>query len=1606
MKASLKFTWTLLFLFATVLTLTGQQIINLNPDKNGEPWIAGGLRELTAADYAYLGSLPSLEIAEQYKTRTLPSSIDNSTEPYFRPIFNQDGGSCGQASGIGYTFTYEQDFIRGVAANTPETQYPTHFTWNFLNGGNGGGSWYFDGWQIINADGCINVTGYGGSPWYGGQSRWMSGYADYYEGMGNRVLGIYSISVSTPEGLQTLKQWFYDHGNGSEAGGLVCFGGGVSGNFQTNTLPSGTPEAGKMVVTRWDASVNHAMTFIGYNDSIRFDYNNDGQYTNHLDINGDGIVNMRDWEIGVVKMANSWGTGWGNSGKAYVMYKTLAEPTETGGIWNNVVHLITTKPSCSPILTLKATVKHTSRNKIKISAGVSTDLTATLPENTLSFPLFSYQGGGLYMQGGSSEADKTLELGLDITPLLSYVINGQPAKFFLRIDGQDPYNEGSGQVNSFSVIDYSGATPQEVISSQSNVPINENGTIYLSVEKAVSFDAPLILTDNLPPAIAGQPYSYQLNAGGGLAPYTWDLKVDYTEEVFQGTFPSITSQPLSPNNNDDGFALQGIGFQFPFYGKLYDTLAISTDGSILFNNNFEYVRSASNIMSTRCITPYGADLMLYPASGDAMYYSGDETHATFRWKTSLFNQPDVNVDVAVTLYPSGKIEFFYGNDITPDANWAAGISEGNSNSYTLAAISGTYEIPDNYSTSFTSPSMAAGMSISSDGIFTGTPVGENQAWDVMFKVTDYNRISSMKSLLFSTVTSGQWSNDPAENNQISDMNGEQTLPKVATHPSGITYISWFSNDNGNYNVRLQKLDVNGSELWPANGILISSHPADTWITDYDMTVDNDTAALITFQDIRTGYNNSYAYRISPSGEFTYGANGIALFPGTVIQYSPKVLATADGNAVFVMQCFSDISKEYLKMQKISPSGELLWGAGGINIQELSIGNVSPSLIQSDGDNFIMVWYKTTGSFPSVTNKIYAQKFDANGSAVWAAPVGVYTNSGIPFYSTNIHISSDKANGVFITWHAEVSGSVFSSYVQHVTSTGTIMMPLNGALLSTHSTYHQIDPTATCFDASGEAYIFWDERDYNQNYRGLYGQRVSTTGTRLWGNTGKVFIPTSLSTHESFITARSTETDMIVFYQYYDFGNQEDSRMVAMRLNSDGEYIWPSGKVEFCTVPSDKLHPVFGYLDHTQYIISWSDQRNDGGDIYAQNIHIDGTLGISSGGHSITGTVTYANTSLSPLNDLTIGLKNSGGTTIATTTTNALGNYSFTSVPSGNYTLGVTSAKAWGGVTAGDVLLYKKHIASIAPLTGIYLASGDVNGNGELSASDVLLVKKRIVSLINSFTVGDWLYDNEPITVENSNVTSDFNGLTYGDANGSYLPPAVKQEMASQGMITLNPIISQTGAVEVPIHISGMADLGSFQFTVTYDPQKLSFSGISDWLPGMNDVTFGSPEPGKITFVWAADSEGIRNLNNDVCRMIFHAVSPEISEIGWGDNPTPAEFSDFDGNLFKPLFVNGVVGKPSATSGINELSLSLYPNPVASQTTLSFVLPTRSDVKIGIYDQTGKQSALVTEGAFPEGRHQILWNGTGFHGQRLSPGVYYCRIAACGQTSVQKLVVLP
>ena len=715
------------------------------------------LPKISAHDIEVLSMVKAIEIPAYYNDNptTLPWSHDNSGWMYMRPVFTQIAYECGQAAGIGYNFTYEINRLRNVSSATQENQYPTHFAWDWLNNaGNTTGVNCIEAWNILKDAGTPNVLTYGGMN-TGGTERWMSGYNNYYSAMQNRVLDYGMIEVATPEGLNNLKQWLVDHFEGSAYGGLANF----YANLQSNVyLPANTPEAGKCVVTQWAPSVNHCMTIVGYNDSIRFDYNGDGQYTNNIDINADGIVDMRDWEIGGLKFVNSYGTGYYNNGYCYMMYKTLADPKILGGIWNNRVFVVNPKTTYSPKATFKITIKHNSRNKLKVMAGVAADTNATAPEHWLDFPIINYQGNALYMQGGTSvEANKTLEFGLDITTLINYLPSGATGKYFFVLRENDPQNLGTGLIQNFSLMDYSSGTLQEIPYPSSGIPITENWITSLAINRA--FTKPNISITNLqiPTVPIYQPFSYQMNASGGNAPYYWKLEMDYTETTATAAFPGTGGTHLYPNNNSDGFVGQALPFEFPFYGKKYAKVYAQVDGYLRFDDQvypWPFVVDELNMMkSTTNISPYMCKpMVITTADGDGIWYEGNSNYALFRWKTSIYGfTGTTDLNFAVKLYPSGKIEYYYGPITTIDyVLWTAGISDGDDFTNHIINLSNVYGTPANTMVALDPVSLPTGLQMRKDGLLYGIP---EQAFDscvLRVYVRDNDNFATTRDYSFST----------------------------------------------------------------------------------------------------------------------------------------------------------------------------------------------------------------------------------------------------------------------------------------------------------------------------------------------------------------------------------------------------------------------------------------------------------------------------------------------------------------------------------------------------------------------------------------------------------------------------------------------------------------------------------------------------------------------------------------------------------------------------------------------------------------------------------------------------------------------------------------
>ena len=455
----------------------------------------------------------------------------------------------------------------------------------------------------------------------------------------------------------------------------------------------------------------------------------------------------------------------------------------------------------------------------------------------------------------------------------------------------------------------------------------------------------------------------------------------------------------------------------------------------------------------------------------------------------------------------------------------------------------------------------------------------------------------------------QWPSDPTENLLLADNSSRQVVPKISPTPDGGSYVGWYDMASGNYDVYLQRLDADGNELWPHNGILVSAHRQESWVMDWQLITDSRGNAVLVFADIREGtYQTIHAYRINRNGKMMWGPDGITLSKSNTYNTTPRVTEASDGDFVFAWAVESYAGSGNLMVQRVSPRGvERFDGGGLIAVNGQGVFPGWPNLAPAEDGNVIISWVADTDLY-SPTKFLLVEKFGPDGESVWGDPVTVFDVCSLtPAYRP--HIASDGNGGAFVLWHYAPS-LIFNSAVQHLDADGTELWGHNGVDVSTGDLYNHIDPTMSLDAETGEVYVFWDERNVYQSAWGVYGQKFSADGRRMWGDTGAELLPVD-RVPKRFLRSVPTGDGAMLFLVDRPKGNPDEDRVIGMRIDSNGKLLWNGGTIEVGSYLSNKGHLALAIDDSGAANLVWDDERDgdwDTVDVYGQKVNPDGALG--------------------------------------------------------------------------------------------------------------------------------------------------------------------------------------------------------------------------------------------------------------------------------------------------------------------------------------------------------------------------------------------------------------
>jgi hypothetical protein len=365
------------------------------------------------------------------------------------------------------------------------------------------------------------------------------------------------------------------------------------------------------------------------------------------------------------------------------------------------------------------------------------------------------------------------------------------------------------------------------------------------------------------------------------------------------------------------------------------------------------------------------------------------------------------------------------------------------------------------------------------------------------------------ALLLATSAWAQWSSDPLQNLALSNIPGaDQVQPKLLPLPNNSWYVSWFNNNpddpppNG-YDVYYQMLSANGVEQFPHDGVQVAKLTLSS-TEDYGFAIDADGNALLAFQDDRKDPNNPQitAAKMSPTGQPLWGPSGVALTRDAGFHAAPKIAVTSDGGIVVAWTANSDVI-----LQKLDANGRPLWiGATafdyGITISESGFNYSLADLHAADDGSVIVSWVRNQG-FGS-NNLLYANKVSSSGQLLWGSGnVKVFDGGSLQFGEFPYFVPDGDGGAVF-SWYS--SSPSLQVYAQHILTDGTEAFGHNGSVGSTNAFDVRVSPSASYNPATQETFLFWTEEDSNQVLNGVSGQKFNSTGTRQWTDSGLTIVP--------------------------------------------------------------------------------------------------------------------------------------------------------------------------------------------------------------------------------------------------------------------------------------------------------------------------------------------------------------------------------------------------------------------------------------------------------------------------------------------------------------------
>ena len=431
--------------------------------------------------------------------------------------------------------------------------------------------------------------------------------------------------------------------------------------------------------------------------------------------------------------------------------------------------------------------------------------------------------------------------------------------------------------------------------------------------------------------------------------------------------------------------------------------------------------------------------------------------------------------------------------------------------------------------------------------------------------------------------SAQWTTDTEVNTLVVDSEGGDM--KAIGTLGGQTYVVFWKvvAPPVNYELRMQLLDTDGTQLLGSDGMLVSNTiPMSTFTVIWSIVTDTNDNIYVGVTGTGGG-DPAYAFKMDTNGNHLWGSGGVNVGSG----FAVTVLPLSSGEAI--VSWFPGAESV---MQKYDSNGNAVWGSTQ-PIEEGGNDTVPGNMFELSNGDYIMVFHRLTFGINSF---LYAQRYNNNGVAQWTIPTQL-SNNGTVFNTT--YSGLQDGNVIYMGYKAS-PGSRFDSFLQRLNDDGSLPWGINGSDFDTNQTDYEMD-TRIAFD-TGSQYV-WAVCTYTNTSQSLKGEYVQKfdklTGARQFSDNAKlVYAIGSEKIHSGTLQLKS-DSPLFLLKSGIDNG-VSPTTLGVVYLDNSGEFVWPEESRPVATFMANKSRIQFTKPVNNQSVAVFIEEKSVEPKIYAQN----------------------------------------------------------------------------------------------------------------------------------------------------------------------------------------------------------------------------------------------------------------------------------------------------------------------------------------------------------------------------------------------------------------------